>query len=628
MQDTLPPPTPMDAAITPVDAARTEQLSQPLSAERVNELSAIAKPLVDAIAATQEIRNGLANLWKEAHPLEEVTDTQEASVGAFVTSTAVVDAEADGIDATKPTDQVVNELHARAAVAKSRPKWLEIMPKDDADTEGHKKLNSVLEEFPEEDRPIVLEHLHELKALSEKVTTYSADQKMVEAHRLLGSEKYRVMYLAGQYGYCVRQSRELWSQVSDMRLRAHQRGRHLNSIEKRVLDRLQQQATLYDARGRAFITDEAVGKEVKRRENVARAEQLRSGFLETDRMSAIISVVVPRLAAGLPAGFFGEIGGAKSALGVHIAKEYFETDPVKVDCGPDVTMVSLFGGTKLRADGKGGTETYEESGSVTRAAEEGKPLILDEFDTLPGRIRTALNGALQWRPGQTVRPFGLDRDITVKPGFCIIVTANLRSSRYDREKLDISTLDRLQNGGAGIYEIGYPDADVVPGSGSAKENLLLALAQLTNEYGRVVFPSGLVKQGENIDPAERLIQFVNAVHLIQRLFSDATAVVGNEAVVPDSQHVTRSKSQGKPVLEEAVISPRGMLGMLRNLQISGDTSSLSNELAGWIAMQRSEMDRKIVSIILASRGLLFGQTEESLKIPKGTLASFMRGRTS
>lgn len=83
MQDTLSAPAPMDATIVPEQVAGTEQLQQSLTPERVNELSTIAKPLVDAMAATQEIRNGLANLWKEAHPIDEDAETPEATIGAI-----------------------------------------------------------------------------------------------------------------------------------------------------------------------------------------------------------------------------------------------------------------------------------------------------------------------------------------------------------------------------------------------------------------------------------------------------------------------------------------------------------------------------------------------------------------
>ncbi len=71
-----------------------------------------------------------------------------------------------------------------------------------------------------------------------------------------------------------------------------------------------------------------------------------------------------------------------------------------------------------------------------------------------------------------------------------------------------------------------------------------------------------------------------------------------------------------------------MLGILRNLTISGETTSLSQELARWVAMQPSEMDRKIVATILATRGLLWGMTEKDLKIPQGTLSAFYSSTNS
>lgn len=573
-----------------------------------------AQEVVSTLSDIHEIKRSLAYLWLETYDESEASEkVAEVAVSATVDAP---DPDSGQQSLLLERLQKLKSDHSlREKAAQERPDWDMVVSGSSSDVDLESKDVSYRQRFDDSVLEIVDEHLEELKYANKILQKQMEDPKYADAYAALSSERVSALTTASKYGYFIRQSEKLSSQAGQMTLQAHLRGRSLSRIEKRIQTRLLQQANLSRQQARDIAHDPAVQTEIRRRKGIEDARQLKSGFLETPRMKKIIDVVAPRIAAGLPVGFFGEIGGAKSSLAKHISREYIGEEPIVVDGGPDVSMAKLFGNTGLRGDGNGGTETFSESGDITRAAIEGRPIIIDEFDTLTGRVRTALNGALLWRPGDVVRPYGMRQDVEVKAGFCIIVTANLKSARYDREKLDLSTLDRLQSNGAGTYHIGYPDEDHEVGS-PPQENLELALAMLTNEKGYVELPKGLAPEGSEQDRAQTLIKFVNATHFIQRLFSDPTLsspIV--DASSGSSQAVVRRAREGRTALQEAVISPRGMIGMLRNLTISGGSTTLTKELINWVSQLRVDEDRKIVSAALYSRGLLKDVSEKELKIP-------------
>jgi MoxR-like ATPase len=84
-------------------------------------------------------------------------------------------------------------------------------------------------------------------------------------------------------------------------------------------------------------------------------------------------------------------------------------------------------------------------GQIYRAMEEGKPVILDEFNAAPHSLLISLNHLLTRRAGDTVRmQQDSNKTITIKDGFSFIFTGNT-SERYNaqREKMDKAFLSRL-----------------------------------------------------------------------------------------------------------------------------------------------------------------------------------------
>jgi len=84
-------------------------------------------------------------------------------------------------------------------------------------------------------------------------------------------------------------------------------------------------------------------------------------------------------------------------------------------------------------------------GQIYKAMEEGKPVILDEFNAAPHTLLISLNHLLTRRPGDTIRmQQDSNKQITIKKGFAFILTGNM-GDRYSqgREKMDAAFLSRI-----------------------------------------------------------------------------------------------------------------------------------------------------------------------------------------
>jgi MoxR-like ATPase len=99
----------------------------------------------------------------------------------------------------------------------------------------------------------------------------------------------------------------------------------------------------------------------------------------------------------------------------------------------------------LRSKGVG-TLTENIIGPIHRAMREGRPVIIDEINSIPHEVLIALNYALGKRPGQIVENIKGEQ-FPVKAGYCVIGTANLNSNELHhyvgRKDLDPAFMDRF-----------------------------------------------------------------------------------------------------------------------------------------------------------------------------------------
>jgi MoxR-like ATPase len=446
-----------------------------------------------------------------------------------------------------------------------------------------------------------LRGLHQEKSALLENPTFAAAYKAKETEEVSLLRDVGIIRRAEQLRRGVKQERVM------MLATARSHGRRLTKAEQGYLASLDARAAAVVAEAEPLTARQEVVDRLRVRDAIDDSRALRRGFVETAPMEDIISRTVPSLAEGKPLLLFGETGGAKTALARHIAERYLGGDYEFISGHAEVNAYQVMGKTGLRGK-EGVTETSFDPGPLYAAMREGRPIILDEIDAMPHSFLIRLNDILQRRPGDSIRiQENANHKITIKEGFCIIATANMRSARYQREELDTAFMQRFRQG-AGIEHIRYPDADEQEGTNLPLENYRLAVARLTDGYGRVSLPSGM--------STENLINLLKAAHYSQRMFTHAASEVGEEFV--DSAQAGLSK----PALEKAVLAPREWLGILNQVIATDGEMSLEEALTKFVSSQTVPRDRHILAKLLASHDLLPTASETELRVAPGSLSGF------
>jgi len=140
-----------------------------------------------------------------------------------------------------------------------------------------------------------------------------------------------------------------------------------------------------------------------------------------------------RMVIGKPMFLHGPTGTGKTSLARLAAERFTGQPPEIVYCNPQTRESHIWGKTGLRpAQGElgraGAIETVDIFGPLAKAMKEGKAVIFDEFTALPKEQQVFIKGILNAKPGDTVNVVN-NGQITIKPGFQMIFTANLKSEK-------------------------------------------------------------------------------------------------------------------------------------------------------------------------------------------------------
>lgn len=157
---------------------------------------------------------------------------------------------------------------------------------------------------------------------------------------------------------------------------------------------------------------------------------------------------------------------------------------------------------------------------VLKAAEEGKIVVIDEFNYIPPSVLGSINALIEAKPGQKISVGG--QKIEIKPGFGVILTGNITQAevkeRYlGREKIEAALINRLNSG---FIEYGFlPQAQIAFGESVLSEEVLkegkeipkrelfqVALATLADEKGNVKGPDDLLEKVWNLSCEFSLLQ--------------------------------------------------------------------------------------------------------------------------
>lgn len=305
-----------------------------------------------------------------------------------------------------------------------------------------------------------------------------------------------------------------------------------------------------------------------------RRQLLNDGFVETDTIKRLIIDIVGHLQIGTPVFLRGHLGVGKTELALHAARKYFGHEPEFVSGSEEATKYDMYGKTqigmrsehdkmrefKLRMDEytrmnpdkdpktlkkvekqyyetiviQGTTTSFFQYGPVVRALQQGRPLLIDEIDGIPHSIVMRLNHVLTRRPGDTIRiEESGGEQITVRKGFCVLATGNIKSTRYKREELDAAFLSRWWS----------QDVQYVP----PDETYSILIASLLDERGNL--------QVKNLNDLDDLKRLTEAAAEIQQIF------VGNHLdYFGEGADVARQTPAG---LKKSVLSLRHMWNIVR-----------------------------------------------------------------
>lgn len=488
-------------------------------------------------------------------------------------------------------------------------------------------------QWPEDYQP----DLDYLQELTDKLTVLSQDEQLKVEAGERWRERTEVMRTAGIIHHREHRLDQLAREIAKVRMESAKKGHPKPSTAKeRKINKLEAtmselQAGLYAHELPDQLEADLVS-EIERQDRKALRREFEQGLVLTDSMTAIIdSVVVSLVKGGKPALFVGETGGAKTALAEYIAREVLRKEPEIVSGYADVNGYQLMGKTGLEIDHQrtswnevlqnletmgvdwehlsdgeraqiaaagisimhmpGSPESVFLPGPVVRAMEEGRPLILDEVNAMPTEFLKRLNIVMQLKPGQTYSiQENSGKVITVKDGFCVMATANEKSERYTGvNALSAEFKNRFTEN---TYRIGYPDADVVIGQ-EPLDNYKLAYASVSDKTGEILFTEG----------TDVLEAFAKAAHMTQRLFSGHIneGLSQSELDVVGTDRLRDSNASG---LDENVLAPRTMVAILEKAVDSQGGLTLAQVLSDWVDSIKNQHDKKVITTILQTRGLI------------------------
>lgn len=330
-------------------------------------------------------------------------------------------------------------------------------------------------------------------------------------------------------------------------------------------------------------------------------DQLREGFAFTPsrtQLSDHIQDVLQNTNAIL---LTGPTGTGKTELAVHMTRMLYGEDPEIIRGNPNVQESTIVGQTGLKGTEKGSTETTFEAGPLVRAMERGVPLIVDEYNLIDPMVRFLFKEIYNRKPGDSVS-VPHNGTHTIKEGFCIIATSNLKDDKH-QTRFD---LDPAEERVFTALEVPYLPKE---------EFFDLALSSLIPASGQVPLSAQEVSL---------LKDFSQAVSSIQDTFTN-----GSSALFLKEGAGTTGK---KASLKTTVLDSGRALKMVRGYAISSAKGTslrehLSSELKLWLTSPTiSDNDRNLIAKELSQYNLL-NLTLTDLQTEKNT-TSVLRAEKS
>jgi MoxR-like ATPase len=155
-------------------------------------------------------------------------------------------------------------------------------------------------------------------------------------------------------------------------------------------------------------------------------------FVVTPSRQEYIQKIQAAIERGEPVLLEGHTGTGKSEIARIAAQQLTGRNPEVVSCKPSTRPSDIWGKQGLRAEA-GVAVTKIDYGPLTRAMQSGSICVFDEFNEMDPRERQQLKWLYNVKPSQEVDIPGNGK-VTVQSGFGLVMTANLKSDKYQAKQ--------------------------------------------------------------------------------------------------------------------------------------------------------------------------------------------------
>ena len=323
------------------------------------------------------------------------------------------------------------------------------------------------------------------------------------------------------------------------------------------------------------------------------------GIVMTPTVKEYLDQIEDKMITGRPAFLHGPTGTGKTSLGRRSSEELTGQRAEVIFCNEQTREADLYG--RMGIDVKDNASfTKFIAGKLTRAVQDGKPIIFDEFNRLTTDQQAMIKGLFGFRPGQMV-PIAGNGEVKMQEGFQIIATANLKSDKHaDRTDLpDEMKREFRQN----HLEIGY---------NPVHESYDIMLARLMNADGSIDLSW--------YDLNTTLPKLAEAMESIQRAY-------GGELSEDDARAIGEmNASNVKAQLTSFVMTQGSISDMLSQWPLAKRNGTsfaefIDQKLVSELSFGKDEVakrDHQMAAKIFALKGLLKSVSPTDLGLPADT----------
>ncbi|HSX32785.1 MAG TPA: AAA family ATPase [Candidatus Saccharimonadales bacterium] len=271
------------------------------------------------------------------------------------------------------------------------------------------------------------------------------------------------------------------------------------------------------------------------------------GLLFDEPMLRTTTQLCVNASSGRSSLVIGDKGIAKTQVAKFVSGLFAPDGRPRFISGDGNMMKDEFIGKMTLSEKNGATVTTFHYGILTECMELGIPFVMDEINLIDPAIVMRLQDILLRKPGDTIfiQEDG-GKPITIKPGFCVIATANEASARYQhRAELDPAFRDRFT-----ILPIEYPDGDTV----------MLRTDELPTSLARLAYAFAVSRNGiaSNHVTARDALWLASIAHASQQMYSRPAKDVNMGAL---GTRLTDVVDDTEPRMSDC-ITPRRMVEIL------------------------------------------------------------------